>query len=100
MRSITRTHSTIRTADRLVVRAPHLTMWVDILFRLRQDPQDRRARIQAALLTQDGVDQCARCTASLTLEGFAETRTEFVERRALCCRSCGTAYVLSEQQIA
>ena len=100
MRTIAVLHQITRVTDGVVVRAPHLGRLVDVLFRLQARPDDKRARIQHALLRRDGIDACPRCSAELTLDGFSETRTGFFERRTLSCRGCATAYLIGERQIS
>lgn len=89
-----------RVSEGVLIRAPHLERLVDVLFRLRVRPDDKRARIQHALLAREGIDACPACQAALTLEGYRETRTGFFERRMLSCRGCGTSYLLAERQIS
>lgn len=88
-----------RAREGVVVRAPHLARLVDVLFRLRERPDDKRARIQHALLAREGVACCPACEAPLGLDGFRETRTGFFERRTLTCR-CGTSYLLAERHVS
>lgn len=82
------------------MRAPELDRVIRILFRVREDPGDRRARIQLGLLERRGATACPSCGARFSLEGFSETRTGYHERRMLTCAGCGTGFLLGEREIA
>lgn len=96
----TTTREITRVQDAFWIRAPHLGHLVEVLFSLRQSPDNKRARIQRALLAHDGVDRCVGCQATFSLAGFSEVRTGFVERKSLTCEGCGARYLLEEHQIA
>lgn len=100
MATWTQTQERVRITDHFWIRAPHLGRLVDVLFVLREKPEDKRARIQLGFLAHDGVDRCVNCQNPLSLDGYAETRTEFSERQTLTCSVCGTRFLLAERQIA
>lgn len=97
--SVHRTHRTTVTTG-VTLKAPGLRRVVDVLLAAHADPEDRRARIQRALLEKEGLLRCPCCQDRLDVAGYEETRSRAEVRRALRCGGCRTVFVVDEQHRA
>ncbi len=91
---------TLEKQDALVLQAPQLSALVELMFRVRTHPEDKRSYIQLKLMAQQGLDRCPSCEAAFALENYRRTRTGFAEREVLACRGCRTTFVLRERHVA
>ncbi|HEY4219790.1 MAG TPA: hypothetical protein VGO62_00575 [Myxococcota bacterium] len=80
--------------------APQLARVVDALWALAENPADRRAKIQLALLDKAGAMQCPSCATRFGVDALRATRTAYAHRSALVCAGCRTAFVVEDQQIS
>jgi hypothetical protein len=96
-RAITQTRT---VTTELELKAPQLKKLAELMLQVRQDPGDKKARIQLTLLKHSRVDHCPRCDGRLQLEDYRVTRTRFSEREVMQCACCHTAFLLSERVVA
>lgn len=104
-RSLSRTLSLVpttteRTRPSVIVSAPALGTVVDVLLAVKAHPEDKRAQIQRGLLARSRADRCPACQSVLSLDGYAHTRTEALDRETLACSGCALVYVVRERMTA
>jgi hypothetical protein len=93
MNSLTRT-SILSLAPS--VRAPELSRVVKVLL---APADDRRAKIQRALLAKEGALDCPACGVAFSASGYRATRTSYGHTESLCCSGCRTTFIVDEGQI-
>ncbi len=94
-----RTISFTETHTSITVRAPQLLPLVELWFAVREDPSDRRSKIQLALLEKEGLSDCPRCGSHLSPAQYRRTRTSYSDRASLCCAGCATEFVVDERTV-
>jgi len=92
--------TTERTRPSVIVNAPALATVVDVLLAVKANPDDKRAQIQRGLLARSRVDRCPSCDAALSLDGYAHTKNDALDRETLACGSCALVYVVRERMTA
>jgi hypothetical protein len=94
-----RDRTTLLPGEQPLVRAPELGAVVDCLFALRENPGDKRSKIQLALLEKQGAACCPGCGDDVDLSGFRRTRTSYALRDEWSCSGCGQRYLLAEENV-
>jgi hypothetical protein len=91
--------TTLETTVAPAVRAPTLRRVVDAMMALRENPTDRKAKIQLALLEKEGASDCPACGVAFELSGYRVTKTEYTMRATLRCTGCRQSYLLDETHV-
>jgi len=94
-----RDRTTLIPGEVPVIAHPRLGFVVDALFALRENPADKTAKMQLALLVREGACACPGCGDDVELEGFRRTRTEYGVRDEWRCGSCSQRYLLAEENV-
>ena len=94
-----RDRTTLLPGEVPVLPAPQLGIVVDCLFALRENPADRRAKIQLSLLRRQGDCACPSCGDDVSLDGFRRTRTSYAIRDEWACAGCDQRFLLCEENV-
>jgi hypothetical protein len=91
--------TTLIPGEAPLLHVPELGVVVDCLFAVREDPSDRRAKIQLALLQRQGAACCPACGDDVDLAGFRRTRTAYAVRDEWSCGGCRQRFLLCEENV-
>jgi hypothetical protein len=78
---------------------PELGAVIDCMFAVRENPNDRRAKIQLTLLQRQGNACCPACGDDVDLAGFRRTRTNYAVRDEWACAGCHQRFLLAEENV-
>lgn len=94
-----RDRTTLIPGEEPMVAHPRLGFVIDALFALRENPADRTARMQFAILQKEGACHCPGCGDDVALDGFRRTRTSYAVRDEYRCGGCEQRYLLADENV-
>jgi hypothetical protein len=94
-----RDRTTLIPGEEPMVAHPRLGFVIDALFALRENPDDRTAKMTLALLRREGACVCPGCGDDVGLAGFRRTRTDDAVRDEYRCGGCDQRYLLADEHV-
>ena len=91
--------TTLIPGEQPLLHVPQLGCVIDAMFAVKEDPSDRRAKIQLTLLQRQGAACCPACGDDVDIEGFRRTRTTFTVRDEWSCSGCHQRFLLAEENV-